>query len=86
MTSRGVTGPEPEVCGGARGYRGKKKTNPSVLERWLQRPGGPGEETQVAGKEQGGSGTRGENKGRTKKQKNFPYSQWHKRNLQMKVF
>ena len=60
ITSRGATGLEPEVRGGAKGQKGKKKTSTSVLERWLKRPGASRSGTQAADNEQGGNGNRGD--------------------------
>ena len=59
-TSGGATGHEPEVRGGAKELKGKKKTTTSVLERWLKRPGASRSETQAADNGQGGKDTRGD--------------------------
>ena len=59
-TSGGATGLEPEVRGGAKGQKGKKKTSTSVLERWLKRPGASRSGTQAADDKQGGNGNRGD--------------------------
>ena len=43
-TSGGATGLVSEVSGGTKEEKAKKRTKPTVLERWI-RPGGPGKET-----------------------------------------
>ena len=62
-TSGGATGLEPEVRGGAKEQKEKKKKTPtSVLERWLNRPGASRSGTQAADVRQGGKGNRGVSK------------------------
>ena len=60
-TSRGATCLEPEVRGGAKGNRGKKRTTTSVLERWLKRPGALRKDTLAADNRQVGKDNRGGN-------------------------
>ena len=59
-TSGGATGLEPEVRGGAKEQKGKKKTSTSVLERWLNRPGASRSGTKAADDKQEGNGNRGD--------------------------
>ena len=56
-----INGEVPEVRGGAKGNRSKKRTTTSVLERWLKRPGAPGKGTLAADNRQVGKDNRGEN-------------------------